>query len=63
MYETIIKIVENLVLPQHLYIESKNMNYYQSPMNFFINHEIHERTRKHSSGGFANPPELILEGE
>jgi hypothetical protein len=47
MYETIIKIVENLVLPQHLYIESKNMNYYQSPMNFFINHEIHERTRKH----------------
>ncbi len=47
MYETIIKIVENLVLPQHLYIESKNMNYYQSPMNFFINHEIHEKARKH----------------
>ena len=39
------------------------MNYHQSVMNLFINHEIHEKARKHSTGGFANPPELILEGE
>ncbi len=27
-------------------LKEKNMNYHQSVMNFFIDHEIHERTRK-----------------
>jgi len=45
-----------------LYVERKNMNYHQSVMNFFINHEIHEKARKDSTGGFANPARTYLRG-